>query len=353
MKNMKKKIAVFAGLLPLLFAAGAGAQSVSNSNSNANLAKRRVGPRAVRHALSSATPTATGLAEASSSTSYTFGYLDFPQAAYTEVNNLNLGAASSRMLIVGGAGSTGLADGSGFLLDVSEIAGTTYEAFNSVTSPGSSSSQQAGGINDFGQIVGYYTDSNGNYQGYRDSGGIFTQIQVPFPGATGTLPEAINNSGEIVGPWLINGDYYAQGFELKGGVYTSIGYPDAAWTVPFNINSKGDVVGLYNDSAGVDHGFLLSEGTYTSIDFPGAIETVAFGINDGGAIVGYYCATTTDCTAGNDQGFLLSGGVFTTVNAPGACWTEDAGISNNGVIVGDFGDCGTGSGMQRSFVAYP
>jgi hypothetical protein len=79
---MKKKTSVFAGLLlPLLFAAGAGAQSTGVANSNANLAQRKVGPRGGRHTLSSATPTATGPAEAPSSTSYTFGYFDFPQAA--------------------------------------------------------------------------------------------------------------------------------------------------------------------------------------------------------------------------------------------------------------------------------
>ena len=85
--------------------------------------------------------------------------------------------------------------------------------------------------------------------------------------------------------------------------YTTIDPPGSTYTLPESINDSGQIVGLYEDSGGVNHGFLDSGGQYTTIDPPGSISTYADGINAKGQIIGYY-----DDSSGIQQGFLDSGG---------------------------------------------
>ena len=53
------------------------------------------------------------------------------------------------------------------------------------------------GINDVGQIVGTYTAGPDTAFGYQLSGGVFTTIAAP--GASFTLASGINDAGQIVG----------------------------------------------------------------------------------------------------------------------------------------------------------
>ena len=305
------------------------------------------------HASKAVTPAAQ-IPPPPGSTSYAFTYLSYPQSPYTSAYSLNLGAKTWKTEIVGAYGPAENVDGwgSGFLLNFSEnkTKGTFTETFSTVNIPGSSM-QLAGGINDFGEIVGYYFDDSGNVQGYLLSGGTFTEIQVPFAGATSTLPSDINNSGEIVGIWEVGGNPI-QSFTLTGGVYSQLaGYPGAIETQVISINNKGEIAGYYEDSAGNYHGFLLSGGTYTSIDVPGAAGTLVFGVNDLGEVVGTYC-TASGCltTFQGLQGFLLTGGVFTTIDVPTANSTEIGNINNKGEMVGWYYDS---AGAQLAFIATP
>src|SRR3984885_202879 len=269
--------------------------------------------------------------------SYTYTLFGFPGTLFTAVNAINLGATTSKTEVVGSAGE------GGFLAHISEkkISNETYQA---VSYPHSSGAEDANAVNDSGQIVGTY---DGYIQGYERSGGKFTTINVPFAGAQGTFPCGINNSGEIVGGWW-DSNKDEHGFTLIGSTYTSFDYPGASETVLFAVNSAGDIVGGYTDASGVFHGFLLSGGIYTSFDFPGAVETGAYGINDAGDIVGFYC--TTNESISGAQGFLLSQGVFTTIAIPGEVTTYADGINNNGVVVGFYVDA---AGLTVSFLATP
>jgi hypothetical protein len=230
------------------------------------------------------------------SPSYTFTLVSFPGSLSTFAEGINLGATTSKTEIVGGAGE------GGFLAKVAEKK-TVTEAYEAVNYPHSSDPQTVAAVNDSGQIVGDYDDYD---QGYERSGAKFTPIVVPFAGALGTFPYGINNSGEIVGGWW-DSNKDEHGFTLIGGTYTSFDYPGALETGGFGINSAGDIVGSYNDASGIPHGFLLSGGTYTSFNFPDAGETDSYAINDAGDIVGLYC-TTTECPSALEgaQGFLLS-----------------------------------------------
>src|SRR5579862_8662405 len=60
----------------------------------------------------------------------------------------------------------------------------------------------AEGVNDAGQIVGYYRNSTGQH-GFLDANGVFSTIDVP--GSTSTTAMGINNTGQIVGSTNIGG----------------------------------------------------------------------------------------------------------------------------------------------------
>jgi hypothetical protein len=103
-----------------------------------------------------------------------------------------------------------------------------------------------------GQIVGLYLDSAGQQHGFELSGGVSTSID--FPGAVGTQALGVNTIGEAVGLYQDTAGQHC--FSLAGGVYSPIDFPGATYTSVEDINSAGEIVGSYGDSAGHDHGFL-------------------------------------------------------------------------------------------------
>jgi hypothetical protein len=339
-KQTLKHFVVSSALLGLMLtASAAGAQVKGLKKLPGNGAASSAGQAPARPSLTPGSP------------SYTFTLLDYPGEFATGILGINPGATTSKVEMVGLFASSGFcycAQG-GFLVRVSGTK-TVTETYQAVTAPHAvPGSGEATGINDVGQIVGIYEDASGVYQGYEKSGGKFTELSVPFLGASGTFPYSINNSGEIVGGYNSAAGGYS--FTLIAGTYTSFNYPSATFSEAFDVNTNGDIVGVYEDTSGVFHGFLLSGGTYSSIDFPGATYTQAEGINDSGEIVGLYC-TTSECvdTYQGAQGFLLSGGTFTTIAIPNEFATAAAGINNSGVIVGEYLDA---AGVAGGFIATP
>jgi len=142
-------------------------------------------------------------------------------------------------------------------------------SFNTFNAPGATGfGTNAFGINDSGQIVGFFFDAgNTTTHGFVDTGGSFTTL----PGfATG-----INNSGQIVGSFGLD----------TGGGFTAINVPGASSTSASGINNSGQIVGSFNFPMG--QGFLDIGGSFTTIDVPGFCCTFAQGINDNGQIVGW------------------------------------------------------------------
>jgi probable HAF family extracellular repeat protein len=107
-----------------------------------------------------------------------------------------------------------------------------------------------------GQIVGLFNEGK-NTHGFLDTGGSFTQIDVP--GAVGyTLIHDINNMGQIVGDFSDGTNTH--GFLNTDGNFTQIDPPGggAVLTNAFGINNAGQIVGFFERPAGCDHGFLMT-----------------------------------------------------------------------------------------------
>ena len=84
----------------------------------------------------------------------------------------------------------------------------------------------------------------------------YTTIDVP--GSTYSLASGINDAGQIVG-WYVDGALTSHGFLLDvDGSYTTLDPPDSNFTNAFAINRAGQIVGLYASAFGGNHGFLAT-----------------------------------------------------------------------------------------------
>jgi probable HAF family extracellular repeat protein len=81
------------------------------------------------------------------------------------------------------------------ILGTPSVTPGTPLTFETIDAPGAVSGTGARGINDAGQIVGWFSDSVGVH-GFLKDGDSFTVIDVP--GAFSTVPTGINGHGQIV-----------------------------------------------------------------------------------------------------------------------------------------------------------
>lgn len=170
------------------------------------------------------------------------------------------------------------------------------------------------GINDKGQIVGQYTNAQGQAPGFALVNMKTSAITINAPSGPNTVnAQGINNFGLIVG-FYVGNDGQDHGFvanlsSAKNGVLTGTPVPDPVIPIVaaepgatfvfsqlLGVNDAGIVVGYYGDSTTSQHGFLYNTNTgkYTFVDdpaekFSGGVEvTQITGINDSGELTGFY-----------------------------------------------------------------
>ena len=167
------------------------------------------------------------------------------------------------------------------------------------------------GLNDAGDIVGYWTSYMLDQSlGYLinihaplpdplDESGV-TAISVP--GSEGTFPTAINGDETVVGCSFGNNVYqdfvrYHDGaietLNLPGTIPSCLpnfGAPGVFNVNPtsITINNEGTITGYYINQAKVSRGFVRSvDGKIVTFGRPEATQTIPTGINNCGVIIGY------------------------------------------------------------------
>jgi len=112
-------------------------------------------------------------------------------------------------------------------------------------------------INNTGQIVGE-TNFNNEYHGFEYSGGAYTIIDDPLaPAGHSSVATGINDLGQIVG-YYSDSNNVTHSFLYSGGKYINIDDPLATGgTFATGINDAGEIVGYYIDASGT-HGFVAS-----------------------------------------------------------------------------------------------
>lgn len=264
------------------------------------------------------------------------------------------------------------------ILTTNSVLATQYN-YSTIDYPNAYSTQIAG-INNYGQFVGWYLNSDGgDAHGFIFDGSGFNAIDVPS--ATQTYAYGINDSGLISGTYNIDSAWH--GFLYNGSGYITIDFPGSSKTQVRGINNSGHVVGEYSDASGI-HGFLRDEvGIYSTVDFPGASWTNLEGINDNGKIVGYYNSGSGDtafqydynvdnyvtinnltiANGINDSGiivgdsggssYVINGDEYSLITYPGASLTDVVGINDSGNIVGWYNDDSGTHGFTATIVPEP
>jgi probable HAF family extracellular repeat protein len=225
------------------------------------------------------------------------------------------------------------------------------------------------GINNHGQITGTYIDTDAvpgpgpGPDGTFDTGHGFVQDRLghttsfDVPGARITLPNGINDHGQIAGAYVdADGAASVHGFiRDRRGTITTFEVPFGRLHNVSDINHRGQIVGYYDESDLAGGGGFLRDrdGTMTTITYPGAAYTLVHGLNDRGQLVGAYlepgAAPNPDGTirAGTVHGFVWERGRFTSFDVPGSIYTQAFGINNRGQISGGYRDA---SGRQHAFL---
>jgi probable HAF family extracellular repeat protein len=139
--------------------------------------------------------------------------------------------------------------------------------------PGSMLVTRATAINNRGQIVGTLLSRTGQFppQGFLLDNGQFRSIVVP--GAMETWPLGINDQGEIVGRF-VDTNNYSHGFLDTNGIFTTVQIPDGSVLSVSGINNSGLFVGTFSDANGI-HGFIDPP---SGVPEPGSLLLLASGL---------------------------------------------------------------------------
>src|SRR5580765_1923807 len=124
-------------------------------------------------------------------------------------------------------------------------------------------------INERGDVVGEFIDSNGVTRGFvRFSDGSFSDPIVDPNDTVGfTEGRGINNPRTVVGDYATS-DGNLHGFFLSGGTFTEYDVPGAVFTAVLAISNPADFVGTFIDGSGIQQAFVSVGGTLTLFSVP-------------------------------------------------------------------------------------
>src|SRR5438046_8326307 len=158
----------------------------------------------------------------------------------------------------------------------------SIEVITTFDYPGTGNSTLPQKINERGDIVGEFIDSNGVTSGVvRFSDGSFSAPIVDPNDTVGfTEGRGINNSRTVAGDYATS-DGTLHSFFLSGGTFTEYDVPSSVQTNLLSINDAGDFTGGFDpDGSGVFQAFVSVGGTLTSFSGPDARSALAYDINN-------------------------------------------------------------------------
>ena len=98
-------------------------------------------------------------------------------------------------------------------------------------------------------------------------------LTIDPPGAGTTVATDVDDAGRVVGASVDALQTTISAFvRAPDGSYTTLAHPDAGFygTVPQGINNQGQIAGIYYDADDRQHGFVLDHGRYATVDAPEA-----------------------------------------------------------------------------------
>jgi Cu/Zn superoxide dismutase len=151
-------------------------------------------------------------------------------------------------------------DNSGFVA----VDGSFHTADYPAGEPASPPADQLLGVNDHGDVAGFYTNAKGTTVAFlKTAGGQFSTLA--YPGASATNAFGVSGSDEVVGGYT---DGSGKSATMHGFTWTpqrglaSVDDPQGPGATTVNgVNDHGDLVGFYTDAKGNTDGFVATPAT--------------------------------------------------------------------------------------------
>jgi hypothetical protein len=208
---------------------------------------------------------------------------------------------------------------------------------------------QVTAINDWGNTVGFYAPPSGANYGFLDEDGVISSVSDPLTSSKPPVDQllGLNNNGEAAGFYNdAKGNSHAYTWDRMTRAFTSVTPPGATSATATAINDHGTVAGFFTKANGNIVSFIKEGETWTTVAVPGTTTTEIFGLNDNGVAVGIYMGAHKQT-----YGFVYSRGALKTVNDPNGIGTTVVnGLNNAGDLVGFYTDP---QGNTDGFVAAP
>src|SRR4030095_2953566 len=214
----------------------------------------------------------------------------------------------------------------------------SIEVITTFDYPGTGNSTLPQKINEKGDVVGVFVDSNGVTRAFvRCSDDSFSPpIVDPNDTAGFTEGRGINNSRTVCGDY-VGSDGTLHGFFLSSGTFTDFNFPGALQTTVLSINDVADFTGDFDDGSGIFQAWFSVGGIVTSFSVPGALSTFAYSRNDE-LVVGYY--TTGLGGSGIPHGYFrdTDGVLHFPIDPSGSVGTILFGLNKRNWVVGRYAD---------------
>ncbi|MBN1343768.1 MAG: hypothetical protein JXQ73_13880 [Phycisphaerae bacterium] len=181
------------------------------------------------------------------------------------------------------------------------------------------------GINDLGDVVGYYYTSTWQKRAFLHSNGVMTDLGTL--GGTEAFARDISNAGKIVGESKNAAGQWRAFIRGKTTAMRDLGALGGTSSVAYAVNESGDVVG-YADTGAAYHAFLYTGGTMTSLGTLSYALSGAFDINDTGTIVGVYALS------GGARKAFVHDGALVDLGSPLLGESTAWCVNNDGLIAG-------------------
>jgi probable HAF family extracellular repeat protein len=210
----------------------------------------------------------------------------------------------------------------------------TVESLGSLSANGS----YPAGINDHGQVVGYYRSDTGAMRAFLYSAGAM--IDLGTLGGAEAYARDINNHGQVVGEATnAAGQWRAFLWDSVDGM-RDLGTLGGVMSAAYALNESGQVVGYADDGAAL-HAFVYSAGVMRSLDTLTFYQSGVFDVNDYGQMAGVVVPFT-----GPPHAVVFDGDAMVDLGAAIPGGSQAWNINNAGMVTG----YAWGTGAYRSFV---